>query len=303
MKGVLAISAVIAIASFVAILGYNPGVDSTFGSATPALPPAAHPMRKSSADGALRGAAFETSPAPVALRMKNASGDTAPQMLVDIIRRAALSGDASLWQQVANDELLRLIDSDPLAAADLAQSLDSGPVREGILRRVAHGWADQNAKAALAWAAGLADAVERNSAVADVCIQMSQSNPAEAIEVASKFGLEDQGARFENLVQQWASQDFTAAYGWVSQLPAGAERDGSMARLALIAAQVSPADAASLVATEIPPGTVQSEAAISVLHQWGMQDFAAASAWANQFPDGLFADRAKQELASISIYR
>jgi len=42
---------------------------------------------------------------------------------------------------------------------------------------------------------------------------------------------------------------------------------------------------------------------MSVLSQWAMQDFAGASAWADQFPAGPLADRARQELAGIAAYR
>lgn len=302
MTKFIAISAAIGVASFVAFLAF----DSTGGippGDAPGSPSAgARSVRQFAAEVGANDTAFDMSEPSAAVQNGLASGESRTALLIDAVRKAALSGDAGLWQQAANRELRLLIKRDPLAAADLAQSLPLGYVREQILRQAAQGWADQNPDAALVWAAGLADAVERNSALSDVCIQLSQSNPAAAINAATKYGLQDQGARFENMVQQWADQNFSAAYGWVAQLPAGAERDGSMARLALVISQASPENAANLVANEIPPGTVQIEAAISVLHQWGLQDFAAASAWASQFPAGLLADRAKQELASISVY-
>ena len=114
--------------------------------------------------------------------------------------------------------------------------------------------------------------------------------------------MEDKGGFYENLVEQWASMDATAALDWVAQLPAGAGRDRMMARVAFAEAQVSPGDAADLVVKEIPPGPAQDEAAMSVLDQWGSRDFAGASAWADQFPAGPLADRAKRELAGIVAY-
>jgi hypothetical protein len=303
MKNLFAISAATAGSLLVAFLAFDSNADTSRGGIPHSPASGVHSNRIFSADSGTSDLGLGMFRLPASAQTGFASGETRTAMLIDSVRKAALSGDAGVWEQVANNELPLLIKSDPLAAAGLAQSLAPGPVRQQILRQVAHGWADQNSMAALGWAAGLSDAVERNSALADVCVQISQSDPAAAISAASQYGLQDEGARFENIVQQWASQDFTAAYGWVSQLPAGAERDGSMTRLALVVAQVSPTDAANLVANEISPGTVQIEAAISVLHEWGLQDFAAASAWASQFPSGLMADRAKQELASVSAYR
>ena len=223
--------------------------------------------------------------------------------LIEAIQAALRSDDARCWDEVSQKQLRLLIQRDPSAAAGLALGLDPGLIREQMLRQIAQGWATQDSTAALAWAAGLTDAGERNSALADACVGLSQSNPAEAINTARQYGVEDQGGFYENTVEQWAAGDTTAALAWVAQFPAGAGRDGMMARVAFVEAQVSPGDAADLVVKEIPPGPAQDEAAMSVLHQWALLDFAGALAWADQFPAGPLADRAKQELAGIDAYR
>jgi hypothetical protein len=225
-------------------------------------------------------------------------GDT--ETLIDAIRRAALSGNAELWQTVCDGQLRILIERDPVTAAALAQAFDAGPVRDQLLRRVAQGWAAQDPKAALAWVAGLTDSLERDSALGDVCIQISQENPQYAISAATQYGLGNGGSCVDDLVQQWATTDAAAAFGWVSQLPVGSDRDRMMERVAFAVAKVSPAEAAVVVAEFIPPGPSQAEATISVLHQWGLQDFAAAANWVGQFPDGPLASRAKAELAGLS---
>ena len=223
--------------------------------------------------------------------------------LIEDIQAALRSGDARRWDEVSQNQLRLLIQRDPLAAAGLALGLDPGLIREQMLRRIAQDWAAQDSTAALAWAAGLSDVGERNAALTDACVGISQSNPAEVINSARQYGVEDKGGLYENMVEQWAAQDPAAVLDWVAQLPAGAGRDGMMARVAFVEAQVSPNDAANLVVKEIPPGPAKDEAAMSVLSQWAMQDFAGASAWADQFPAGPLADRARQELAGIAAYR
>lgn len=231
------------------------------------------------------------------------SAETDKEILTDVIRKAALSGNVGLWEHALNHELRLLLRSNPRAAASLALSLDPGPIREQMLRRVAQDWTSLDATAALGWADGLTDALERNCALADVCVQMAQSNPAQAANAATQYGLVNAGGCLESIVQQWAETDLSSAFTWVSQFAAGAARDGMMARLAFVIAQVSPADAANVVANEISPGSVRVEATISVLHQWALQDSTAAAAWAAQFPEGELSDRAKQELAGLSEYR
>jgi hypothetical protein len=247
--------------------------------------------------------ARELIPNAVAVRIQITPEESDTQKLIDAIRVALQSGDDANWYRISQDELAQLIKLDPQAAADLALNLDQGFIREQMLRQVAHGWAEQNSTTALAWAAGLTDADDRNSSLTDVCIQMSQTDPAAAITTATQYGLENQPGLFENMMQQWAAKDPAAALGWADQLPAGNERDEVMSSLAFVEAQVSPKDAADLVVYEIPPGSEQEEAAISILHQWALQDFAGASAWADQFQEGPLRDRAEQELDGIAEYR
>lgn len=73
-----------------------------------------------------------------------------------------------------------------------------------------------------------------------------------------------------------------------------------MMPLAFAETQISPRDAARIVVYEIPPGSAQEEAALSVLHQWALTDFAGATAWADQFGATPFHDRARKELDGIN---
>ena len=121
------------------------------------------------------------------------------------------------------------------------------------------------------------------------------------MEIAQRHGLEAaSGGVVENLVQQWAGQDFVAA--WINEQPAGEQRDQMVARLAYVQSQTEPAAAADLVAGQIPTGPIQNEATISVLHQWATRDMASATVWVNRFPPGALRDRAEAELQGVAAY-
>lgn len=78
--------------------------------------------------------------------------------------------------------------------------------------------------------------------------------------------------------------------------PPGEERDRLLSRVALTRSKENPADAARLVAEWISPGEVQNEAAISVLHQWALQEPDAALAWAQLFSEENLRSRALKEV-------
>ena len=197
--------------------------------------------------------------------------------------------------------LAELVRIHPEAAARFAESLAAGEMREEALRRVAQSWTAQDPASAEGWAAQLSDPAERVSTLSDACFQIAQTNPAQALFKAEQYGLgAATGAVLENLVQQWAGQDFYSAANWAEQQPAGGQRDEMLSRLAFVQAATAPAEAVQMVVDQIPPGPIQTEAAISVLHQWAMRDPDGARAWANLFPPGPVRDRANNELDNIA---
>jgi hypothetical protein len=129
------------------------------------------------------------------------------------------------------------------------------------------------------------------SAAADRLIQMTQSPAGKNSSLA-----------LENFIQLWAMADVRTAYEWVHQIPAGEVRDALMVRIAFAGSRIDPAEAACLVVEELPPGTVQEEAAVMVLHQWALQDAAAAAAWVGLFPEDSFRERLLGELRGIADY-
>jgi hypothetical protein len=106
-------------------------------------------------------------------------------------------------------------------------------------------------------------------------------------------------AQAENLTQQWAALNLPAALAWTLAQPQTDTRDRLLQRIAFIQAKQFPRDAAILIVQKIQPGPFQSQAALTILHQWALQDPAAANAWINLFPPGDLKTRAQRELENV----
>lgn len=216
--------------------------------------------------------------------------------------RAALADTNPTRREQTALELLRvLVTEDPVRAAQLVAALELGPTRVAMLRCIAQQWTAIDSAAAIAWAAELELGTERVQALIDVCFGIAESNVPAAVMLAERFNLGGCYGTLENLVQRWADADLPAATNWVRDQPAGEQRDLALARLANRQAQEEPAKAVALILEYMSPGPAQSEAALSVLHQWARRDHAAASAWVARFPEGPLRDQALEELAGFPV--
>ena len=164
-----------------------------------------------------------------------------------------------------------------------------------------HDWIVRDPHAAVEWAAQRPTGEKRDAVLVAACYEIANTNPAEAVALAEKYDM-TKNATLANLTEQWAREDLNAAYTWVMSKPESAERDGLAARVGYVWSSAQPAAAAGFVLQEIPPGPVQTEAAISILHQWALQDMAGAAAWANQFPEGALRERALNEIEGVQSY-
>jgi len=159
-------------------------------------------------------------------------------------------------------------------------------------------------QSALEQAAQLSNPDNRRDNLANICYQWAEKDPAGAVAAAQYFHLSDgSGTIMENLTQQWAAKDLPEAMAWASAHASGTERDQLIGRVAFIEAQTQPAEAAALVVEQIPEGEIQMEAAMSVVHQWGLQDMTAAAAWVERFPEGDLRTRAVNELQGIANHQ
>lgn len=163
--------------------------------------------------------------------------------------------------------------------------------------------------AALALALRQSSLEEREGALREVCVEVSRWDPEGALLTAWHWQLGQSGdgaaenAALENLAGKWAAVDFISAFAWASGQPSNendSRRDRVMKGFALSLSKTSPADAAWIVAEQIPPGPVQIEAALAVLGQWAARDPEGAKAWASRFPEGGLRDSAFENLARVS---
>lgn len=212
---------------------------------------------------------------------------------------------ASTVQQERENALTKLLPvlvaRDAHAAARFAELYTSRQMREPLLRGVAHLWAAQDAAGALAWAETLSDINERDATISDVCAQVALNDAARAVQMRERYAPSTEpDAALENFMQQWATQDLQAALQWTAARPQGKQRDLLLERIAFVQSQTEPSNAARLIVEHVPEGQVQTEAIMTVLHQWANRNPAAAAEWVDRFPQGALRQRANAELMAIA---
>ena len=167
-------------------------------------------------------------------------------------------------------------------------------------------WARNFPAEALAWLRNAPDGTQRVAIAEIVCPQLAQTNPAAAVALAENcLGGGTNGVAqnlLDNLAQVWAGQDGQAASAWAMAKPPGEQRDHLFGRIAFVQSQTNPEEAARLVVEQMSPGAAQTEAVISVMHQWALRDANAAMAWAKAFPPGDLRERAINEVKNVSAY-
>lgn len=200
--------------------------------------------------------------------------------------------------------LVELVHTDPLAAAQFAETNSIGDTRDQILDRVAQIWAAIDSSAALKWAATLNIPAERDAVLTEVCLQVAESDPAEAIRMCSQLVTDEKpNGGLEAVIERWGEKDFSAALNWALSSAASEQRDLVIAQLAAVQSRTSPFEAATLVVEKIPAGGAQTEAAIAVLNVWASLDPSAAGEWAARFPEGDLRGRAFSELGRIARFK
>ena len=187
----------------------------------------------------------------------------------------------------------------PAEALDFASRLPPGEVKDSFLRQLLLSWAEHDAAAALAWTDRLDEGRERRHARSVIAFALAENDPLGALELALLHGADEDGSGglLENLAMQWAARDPGATLAWVRDQPGGKWHDCLMARVAFILSKSDPHAAACHVAEEMEPGPVQTEAILSVLHQWVLVDPPGAAGWIEGFPSGNLRERALGELA------
>jgi hypothetical protein len=241
---------------------------------------------------------------PAQLQVQNDALGNAADLLAQI-QTALASTNLDDREMVFTNLLAEMVRIDPLAVARFAETNSLGDTHDLLLYRVAQLWAATDSSAAVNWAATLTNTRgDRDAILTEVCLQVSERDPEEAVRMRTQHVADEQpNPGLEVLAQRWGEKDFSAALDWALSRAASEQRDQLIARLAFVQSQTSPIEAATLVAEKIPAGGAQTEAIMSVLHQWGSRDLAAAEKWVARFPESELRTRAVSELEGLAKYQ
>ena len=190
--------------------------------------------------------------------------------------------------------------TDPARALAHAFTLGDRSERDNLVRDLLCRWAAQDADAALGWVSALEDPAARRSARSTICRAVAEKDSRGAVVLALAHGADedDTGGLLECLAMQWCEKETEGAVEWAREQPPGEWRDRLLARASFVLSKSDPAAAAHLV-SGLEPGTLQDEAVMAVLHQWALQDSAAALQWAEAFSEPGLRDRALAEISNL----
>jgi len=191
---------------------------------------------------------------------------------------------------------------DPARALAQAFTLGERSERENRIRDLLSAWAARDAEAALRWVSALENPAARRSARSTVCLALAEKDPRRAVVLALAQGADedDDSGLLECLTMQWCEKECAIVVDWVREQPPGEWRERLLSRASFVLSKSDPAAAARLVAG-LEPGNLQDEAAMAVLHQWALQDSAAALRWAEAFSEPTLRERALSEISNLRM--
>ncbi len=102
----------------------------------------------------------------------------------------------------------------------------------------------------------------------------------------------------------WARADDAAAVHWAESLTDARMRDAAITDISLAVAERNPAHAVALRerfvdAMGLRFDTAADNTLVNLAHQWAVQDFSAALAWANAQPPGVQRDQVLERLVFV----
>ena len=191
----------------------------------------------------------------------------------DAIERVLAAAPQHRRDLVLSELLARLVNYDAPAAARIAERETAEYLREVALRVVAQAWARRDAVAALNWAGSLSEQGERDAALENAALELAKSRPQQALQALDRRSApRSPDPTLQGVVQQWAANDFAAAYAWAESQPDGSDHDALLLRLVFVRAGQNPADAARIANTAFSGDAQRIDALVTVASSWGAQD-------------------------------
>ncbi len=220
--------------------------------------------------------------------------------------------------------------SAPGAAAGWVAGLPGGPVRDKASRALVESWVETDPEAAAVWALSEAEFRGERELLVDTISQYTRQSPEDAesfirsiadaydtsdlldghlaaragqdpVATAAWLGNLDQNdplhsnAHARTLMQVWAESDSIAASNWLSEQPAGPERDAAISGFAETIQHYEPA-AATAWAETISDPELRLQKLESSLATWAGQEPSQALEWVES---AALAPATRQKLAAI----
>lgn len=221
------------------------------------------------------------------------ANDEIPGILA--VLQKALPADVAL--AMSERLVRRWAESDVRAAAQWAEQLADGPSRQASLNNVAIEWAVQDYSQAADWVRRLPNEAERTDFLRAIAYEITPLFPMEALRVAVELPpTQKRDELIGYTAMEWASQSPVDAGQWAQHIGDPELRAQVLANVAMAWADQDPQSAATLVATELPTGRAQADAAVGVVERWVQVQPEAAAAWVHGFPEGALRETAMANL-------
>jgi hypothetical protein len=176
--------------------------------------------------------------------------------------------------------LRRWAESDPKAAASVAEATTGGENRKEAMLAVAKGWAETNLDSAVAWVKNLPVSQIRNTMLQSIAAQLAESDPRKAATMAFELPGRFQIFATEQVAEKWAQTDPDGAMEWVQSLPAGQAQTRALTAVSKMLADANPQYAADMV--NLLPQANRSQFLEYIAHSWAQNDLSAAIEWAQK---------------------
>ena len=189
-----------------------------------------------------------TSPEPVPSRVDAFVGsDAAPadELHVNVeqrrleIERALVSNNPQQRDAALNIALPEMLVADPVSVVELV-ARQEGEARNILRDEVVRLWVRSDRDAAVIWMGSFEDEWERRASATIAMRTLAAIEPAQAVAVASEFGVGLDDGSLEHIVQIWATENADECLRWLETQPDNAQTTRLRARAEEVRAQSSP---------------------------------------------------------------
>ena len=199
--------------------------------------------------------------------------------------------------------LRRWVELDPIAAINWGAQLADAATRQELVGVAAVAWSEMNLPDALTWVESLPENETKHQTLANLGYEVARVDPVSAMQMVAQLPASDNAnSLLLHSLAQFASVDAEQSQQLALTLPSGSLRDQALATIATVQAGQDGEAAARFAVANIAPGSELNRAVMGVVQLWGQNNFAAASAWVQSFPDSPVRDQAVQSLGILGAH-